>query len=59
VNVVIIKLTSRGNDAFQSIENDSLWHMVKKMGTEKGVSLTLDLAVALEESFGRQRSGRH
>jgi hypothetical protein len=59
VNVVIIKLTSRGHDALQAIENDSLWHKVKKMGTEKGVSLTLDLAVALAKSFGRQHLGLH
>lgn len=57
MNMVIIKLTSRGHDALQAIDNDTLWSKVKKTATEKGVSPTLDLAVALAKSFGRQHMG--
>ena len=57
LDVVITKLTSRGHDALQAIDNDTLWSKVKKTATEKGVSLTLDLAVTLAKSFGRQHLG--
>jgi hypothetical protein len=57
LDVVITKLTSRGHDALQAIDNDTLWSKVKKTAREKGVSLTLDLAVTLAKSFGRQHLG--
>ena len=55
--VAIIKLTSSGHDALQAIDNDTIWSKAKKTATEKGLSLTLDLAVALAKSFARQHLG--
>ncbi len=57
MNIVIIKLTSRGHDVLQSIDNDTFWSKVKKIATEKGVSLTLDLAVAFGEERWSAASG--
>lgn len=52
VEVMVIKLTNHGHDALQAIESDTTWSKVKKSAVEKGVGLTLDLAVRLAKRLG-------
>ncbi len=57
MNIVIIKLTSRGHDVLQSIDNDTFWSKVKKIATERGCRLRSISRLRLAKSVGRQHLG--
>ncbi len=57
VDVMVTKLTNSGHDALKAIQDDTVWSKVKKTAAEKGISLSLDLAVQLGRYLLHQRLG--
>ena len=54
IEVMIIKLTNNGHDAIKAIQDDTLWNKVKARASEKGITLTFDLAVTLAKNLAKQ-----
>jgi Hypothetical protein (DUF2513) len=54
IDVRIRKLTNHGHDAIKAIQDDSLWSKVKTRASEKGITLTFDLAVTLAKNLAKQ-----
>jgi hypothetical protein len=53
----IIKLTNHGHDSIKAIQDDSIWSKVKSEAKEKGINLTLELAVTLAKHAIRAALG--
>jgi hypothetical protein len=56
-DVMIRKLTNLGHQAIKAIRDDSLWSKVKAHASEKGITLTFDLAVTLAKNFVKHLIG--